>query len=487
MLTSLARLRLTRAANAATRPSHPRIQRLGSFASAAKPGATAATAVAPAGGDAACEPHIVVLGAGVMGLTSALRVQQELPGAKVTVVAHTYGNTLTSAGAAGLWGPYKLANTPEHDVDRWGQATYEHLMQLFHSPDADEAGVMLLPAHWLHGSPQPAPSWSSFLHGWRALTLQELALINTHRTPRGTPQAPGTDPTPPPTAPPTPPPATAAGQAGGGTAGPQPAAALATRAPHACLSPCPDPAPSSRPQLCGSLATQQAAGAPGAHTRNSSSGQHANASTALIAAAQQQQQQQQAPFSPPCEGEGEAASPCLGPIAAVVNCSGLGARSLVADMEMQPIRGQIMRVKAPWITAAYTADDCYIIPNRDTVVLGGTAQVGRWDLEVSQEDHDSIMRRCCRLMPSLASAQVVSDWVGLRPSRTSVRVQLETDELTLHTDATQPQSRIPVVSNYGHGGAGITLAWGCAADVVSLLRKRLQPCNDGQQEGQVAK
>ena len=65
-----------------------------------------------------------------------------------------------------------------------------------------------------------------------------------------------------------------------------------------------------------------------------------------------------------------------GPFDAVVDCSGLGAGALVGDSKVYPIRGQIMRVRAPWVTHHYSDHDgFYIIPNRNSVVLGGTAQV----------------------------------------------------------------------------------------------------------------
>lgn len=60
----------------------------------------------------------------------------------------------------------------------------------------------------------------------------------------------------------------------------------------------------------------------------------------------------------------------------VINCTGLGARPLLADEAVIPIRGQIMRVEAPWQHFCYLVNcdnatqSCYIIPTRNFVVLG---------------------------------------------------------------------------------------------------------------------
>lgn len=56
--------------------------------------------------------------------------------------------------------------------------------------------------------------------------------------------------------------------------------------------------------------------------------------------------------------------------------------------------------------------------------------------------------------------------VGLRPLRTS-GVRLEREDVSMSTG-------VPVVHNYGHGGSGITLHWGCAEEAVSLVRSELQ-------------
>ena len=61
------------------------------------------------------------------------------------------------------------------------------------------------------------------------------------------------------------------------------------------------------------------------------------------------------------------------------------------------------------------------------------------------------------LDPRLAGAEVLAVRVGLRPGRPEVRVEAGTT-----TDGR------PLVHNYGHGGAGFILSWGCALDVVEL-------------------
>ena len=66
----------------------------------------------------------------------------------------------------------------------------------------------------------------------------------------------------------------------------------------------------------------------------------------------------------------------------IVNCSGLGANQLVGDQTVQPLRGQVMRVRAPWLRICLLDDEDdgnYVLPNIDDVVLGGTHQQDDWD------------------------------------------------------------------------------------------------------------
>lgn len=150
----------------------------------------------------------------------------------------------------------------------------------------------------------------------------------------------------------------------------------------------------------------------------------------------------------------------------IVNCTGLAAAKLTGDHLLTPIRGQTIKVKAPWIRHFYFADGAYIIPGRDFVTLGGIKDYGNGNMALSESDRASIMTRCTELVPSLAQAEVAFEWVGLRPQRQPVRVELEEVELS-------QGRKVKVVHNYGHGGHGITLSWGTAKDASALVAKAL--------------
>jgi D-amino-acid oxidase len=149
----------------------------------------------------------------------------------------------------------------------------------------------------------------------------------------------------------------------------------------------------------------------------------------------------------------------------VVNCVGLGARDLVGDRTMQPIRGQVVRVRNPGLERFILDEDdpkgvTYIVPRSQDCILGGTADEGEWDLEPDPGTASGILGRCTRLEPRLADAEILEHRVGLRPGRPAIRLELD-----------NAPGRVPHIHNYGHGGSGITLSWGCAEETLRLVQE----------------
>lgn len=146
----------------------------------------------------------------------------------------------------------------------------------------------------------------------------------------------------------------------------------------------------------------------------------------------------------------------------VVNCTGLGARLLVGDALVHPVRGQVVRVRNPGLARA-TLDEStpralsYTIPRSDGVVCGGTADKDADDLAYDMATETEILRKAIEAEPALAGCEVVARNVGLRPARREVRLEAE------------PGRRI--VHNYGHGGSGVTLSWGCAEEAAQLAER----------------
>lgn len=143
----------------------------------------------------------------------------------------------------------------------------------------------------------------------------------------------------------------------------------------------------------------------------------------------------------------------------VVNCAGIGAKKLVHDPDLEPHRGQVVIVPKLDVPCAVVCDDAplmYAIPRANDCVLGGTNELSE-NREVDALATSRILAECSRIL-NIDPPQILAERVGLRPFRRS-GVRLSHERLS---------DGRPVIHNYGHGGSGFTLSWGCAQKVLSL-------------------
>ena len=144
----------------------------------------------------------------------------------------------------------------------------------------------------------------------------------------------------------------------------------------------------------------------------------------------------------------------------VVVAAGLASGPLLGDDTGVPVQGQVVRLADPGLAEWVLDEDgpaglTYVVPRGRDVVVGGTAVEGATGREPDPAVEAAILERACALVPALRGRPVLSRAVGLRPGRPTVRLE--------RVDV----GGRPVVACYGHGGAGVTLSWGCAADVAA--------------------
>ncbi|MEO8713061.1 MAG: FAD-dependent oxidoreductase, partial [Parafilimonas sp.] len=70
---------------------------------------------------------------------------------------------------------------------------------------------------------------------------------------------------------------------------------------------------------------------------------------------------------------------------------------------------------------------------------------------------ERLLNNAYSVFPELKQQKVIGSWAGLRPYRNEVRLEHEAGTNIIH--------------NYGHGGSGFTLAFGCAEEVASIVSK----------------
>ncbi|MBK7642974.1 MAG: FAD-binding oxidoreductase, partial [Planctomycetes bacterium] len=147
----------------------------------------------------------------------------------------------------------------------------------------------------------------------------------------------------------------------------------------------------------------------------------------------------------------------------VVNATGLGARELAEDEDLHAAAGQVLRVEHTgsdrfWFDFS-GPQPTYVIPRANDVVLGGSLEDEHADEAARRAMLEGIRARCRKLDPQLANARELGTQRGLRPARSVVRLEAE-----------KPGPERMLIHDYGHGGAGVTLSWGCAEEVARLAR-----------------
>eukprot|EP00105_Crassostrea_gigas_P007547 XP_011421830.1 PREDICTED: D-aspartate oxidase [Crassostrea gigas] len=324
--------------------------------------------------------RICVLGAGVVGLSSAVNIQSILPEADITLIADQFNQETTSDGAAGHFGIVtERSNTDIRSLRCWTRDSFEWYHKICTSEDANIAGIHRTHGYKLWRTETPPPFHSSFDYGCRALSKSELLRLPGNYT---------------------------------------------------------------YGWELNSLMVECRRYLPWLMKRFTNKGGKVIRKKLI------------------------SVDEIAGSYDVIVNCTGLGSRKLFDDKELVPIRGHLIRVKAPWIKTLFIdEDDTYIFSGQDTVVLGGTYERGEYRLDKDQRYYDDIMAQCCRLVPSLKHAEVERTWVGLRPWRPSVRLEVEMISLG--------GRRLPVVHNYGHGADGVCLSWGCGVEAANLVKQQL--------------
>jgi len=159
----------------------------------------------------------------------------------------------------------------------------------------------------------------------------------------------------------------------------------------------------------------------------------------------------------------------------VVSCLGLGSLQVLEDQQCFPIRGVLVRCKPctdvfpvqAFMHADHPRGITYVVSRPDLCILGGSGEVGNSNTQTTKEETELVVSRVAETIPALSSDEdirnkVVNTWAGLRPGRQFVRVQIDNS------------FDVPVVHNYGHGGSGWTVSWGCALESTNYVEQVLQ-------------
>ncbi len=145
----------------------------------------------------------------------------------------------------------------------------------------------------------------------------------------------------------------------------------------------------------------------------------------------------------------------------VINCSALGSKKLCSDDELIPVRGQVALLAPIEGLPVYLDNETpsYIVPRKDAVIVGGTYEEYEETETTEPATIERLLNNAYKAFPQLRQQKVIGTWAGLRAYRPDVRVEHEAGTNIIH--------------NYGHGGSGFTLAFGCAEEVLNIISQHI--------------
>ncbi|CAG5059088.1 unnamed protein product [Parnassius apollo] len=263
---------------------------------------------------------IAVLGAGVNGITCALKIKDKYPNFDVTIFSEKFTPDTTGDGSGGLWYPYLCGNTTQEQLTKWGGETYAFLHDLWYQGGKH---ISVMPMYELYRQKKELqrPLWADLVFGYRELDKTQLDYLSRMHS---------------------------INYAAGRT--------FTTFIIQA-------------PKLIEYLYIRY----------KRLKGKVVNAKLASLS------------------------DPILHNFQVVINCTGLSARDIVPDNRVFSIRGQIARVKAPWLNYTIVDEDSghYIIPNDAICVLGGTHQANDYRTEIDDSNTKFILDGCRQMIPGL--------------------------------------------------------------------------------------
>ncbi|XP_028902724.1 D-aspartate oxidase isoform X2 [Ornithorhynchus anatinus] len=125
---------------------------------------------------------IGVVGAGLIGLSTAVCISESIPKCSVAVIADRFTPDTTSDVAAGMLIPHAYPGIPISRQKQWFRETFNYLLAISNSSEAADAGIRLISGWQIFRSlpTEETPFWADIVLGFHKMTQAELTKFPQH-------------------------------------------------------------------------------------------------------------------------------------------------------------------------------------------------------------------------------------------------------------------------------------------------------------------